>query len=68
MAKWRNICNLIWPIFNIFLKFHLLVYFIFQSNDIGDTCAATLWRRISEDSRSLKKQKPQNLSAESQQK
>ena len=51
----------------IFSKFHLLVYFIFQNNNIGDT-AATLWRRIAEDSRSLKKQKAQNLSAESQQK
>ena len=31
-----NIYNLIRPIFNIFLKFHLLVYFIFRNNDIGD--------------------------------
>ena len=36
----------IWPFFNIFLKFHLLEYFFFRKNDIGEHCDAESPRTV----------------------
>ena len=39
MTEWPLVMGVVWPFLNIFLKFHLLEYFIFQNNDIVDIAA-----------------------------